>query len=185
MTLQSYCKYCGVEHPQTAEYWVHNGNNRYLCREYNYTRTRKWRQNNKKLHQEINKVWSKNNPDKVRKHRKTYHDKNYGINIAYTLRKRLRTRLRSAIKRRQKIGSAILDLGCSIEYLQTYLESKFQPGMSWDNYGKWHIDHIIPLSKFDLQDIDQFSKAVHYTNLQPLWAVDNLIKGSQVPGEGV
>ena len=71
------------------------------------------------------------------------------------------------------------DLGCTIPELKQYLESKFQEGMTWENWGVhgWHIDHIIPLSSFDLTCREQFLKVCHYTNLQPLWAKDNLSKG--------
>lgn len=64
---------------------------------------------------------------------------------------------------------------------KVYLESLFQPGMVWENYGNdgWHIDHVRPLSSFDLLDPVQFSQACHYTNLQPLWAKDNLSKGNK------
>ena len=97
----------------------------------------------------------------------------------FKLAKSLRGRLNQAVKNNYKSGSAIRDLGCSIEELKKYLESKFQPEMSWDNWGKygWHIDHIRPLSSFDLTDIKQVKEACHYTNLQPLWAVENLKKG--------
>jgi hypothetical protein len=61
--------------------------------------------------------------------------------------------------------------------LKAYLEAKFKPGMSWDNYGEWHIDHIIPLNDFELTIREQFLDAVHYTNLQPLWKAENLSKG--------
>jgi len=57
------------------------------------------------------------------------------------------------------------------------LKSNFKPGMSWDNYGEWHIDHIKPLILFDLTKRSQMLKAVHYTNLQPLWANENISKG--------
>jgi hypothetical protein len=61
------------------------------------------------------------------------------------------------------------------------LESKFQEGMTWDNWSRtgWHIDHILPLDNFDLADPEQLRRACHYTNLQPLWAKDNLSKGSK------
>lgn len=72
--------------------------------------------------------------------------------IQHKLKRNLRSRVRSALKNNQKTGSAIKDLGCSVEFLKEYLESKFRPGMSWDNYGPngWHIDHIKPLGSFDL-----------------------------------
>ena len=90
-------------------------------------------------------------------------------------------RLHKALKNTFKSGSAVKDLGCSIEYLKAYLEGQFEPGMTWDNWGRrgWHIDHIRPLASFDLTDPEQFKQAVHYTNLQPLWAKDNLKKGKR------
>lgn len=75
------------------------------------------------------------------------------------------------------------DLGCTIEELKAHLESLFKPGMTWDNWGHtgdvWHLDHIIPLASFDLTDPEQVKLACHYTNLQPLWATENLQKGAR------
>jgi hypothetical protein len=67
-------------------------------------------------------------------------------------------------------------LGCTDEFLQKYLISKFSDGMTVENYGEWHIDHIKPCSSFDLTDPEQQKLCFHYTNLQPLWAEENLIK---------
>ena len=88
------------------------------------------------------------------------------------LRGNLRNRLNRALKNNYKAGSAVSDLGCSIPELKKYLESKFQPNMTWSNHSKigWHIDHIKPLSKFNLSNREELLKAVHYSNLQPLWA---------------
>lgn len=93
----------------------------------------------------------------------------------------LRSRLRKAIKNDQKVGSAISDLGCSIEELKKHLEDQFAEGMTWDNYGLkgWHIDHIKPLAKYNLSNPEEFKEACNYKNLQPLWAKDNLKKGAK------
>jgi len=102
-------------------------------------------------------------------------------NIKVRLISVCRKRIYDAIKRRNvKKKAHTMDLiGCSIEELIKHLESKFKSGMSWENYGKWHIDHIRPLSKFDLSDENQLKEACHYSNLQPLWAFENLSKGAK------
>lgn len=100
--------------------------------------------------------------------------------VKFKIAKYLRNRLSNSLKRNTKNGSAVKDLGCSLEELKQYLESKFQNEMTWDNYGSWHIDHIIPLASFDLSNREELLKACHYSNLQPLWALDNLKKGKSI-----
>ncbi len=107
-------------------------------------------------------------------------------NLNFRIAMYARTRLVSALRRRgarasERAGSAVRDLGCSIEQFTSYMASKFSPGMSWDNWGRdgWHIDHITPLASFDLTNREQFTQAVHYTNLQPLWAEDNWAKNAR------
>ena len=101
---------------------------------------------------------------------------------AYKLTKNMRSRLHMAIKGNFKSGSAVRDLGCTIEEFKTYLEAKFLPDMTWDNWSKtgWHIDHVIPFASIDVTDREQLLPILHYTNLQPLWASDNLKKGAKI-----
>jgi len=124
------------------------------------------------------KQYELKNKDKTNNKRKQLLD----TNINCKLKKILRCRMTRALKGNYKSGSAVRDLGCSIDFLKYHLESLFLPGMSWDNYGRcgWHIDHIKPLDSFDLSDPIQFKKACHYTNLQPLWAHDNIIKSDKI-----
>lgn len=98
--------------------------------------------------------------------------------VKYRLSVALRRRLYMAVKGRHRSGTAIDELGCSIEELKQHLEAQFKEGMSWENWGRygWHIDHIMPLSSFNLTDPAQVKAACHYTNLQPLWAEENLRK---------
>jgi len=70
-------------------------------------------------------------------------------------------------------------LGCTVEELRAHLEKQFKRGMSWSNYGRWHIDHIRPCASFDLTDPEQQRICFHYSNLQPLWAEENMRKGAK------
>lgn len=102
--------------------------------------------------------------------------------ILVRLRDTLRQRICKAVTQDRRPGSAVKDLGCTIGEFKLYLESKFQPGMTWENRGPmrpgfWQIDHIKPLASFDLTDPTQFKQAVHYTNMQPLWTEEHLAKG--------
>ena len=98
--------------------------------------------------------------------------------ITYRLSMRLRSRINRAVRKGYKSGSAVADLGCTVDEFKQYIESKFKEGMSWSNWGisGWHLDHIKPLVMFDLSEPDQFKLAAHYTNMQPLWANENLRK---------
>ena len=97
----------------------------------------------------------------------------------YKIIHNLRNRIWSAIRKNSKSGHTLEVLGCSIEFLKEYLESKFTPGMNWSNYGKWHIDHIRPCVSFDMTRAEEQALCFHYTNLQPLWALDNISKGAR------
>ena len=145
-----------------------------LCKNYKNSLYKKKHTNEEKIR---NKRWYLFNSER-KLQRVNYRYKN---DIKFKIATTLRSRLYHAINNNQKVGSAIDNLGCSVKELKLYLESQFQEGMTWDNWSKygWHIDHIKPLSSFDLSDPEQFKKACHYSNLQPLWAEDNLKKSNK------
>ena len=89
----------------------------------------------------------------------------------------LRTRIYAVLKGYYKSKSTMKLIGCSIKKLRKHFEKQFTKDMNWANYGKWHIDHIRPCASFDLSKPEEQKKCFHYTNLQPLWAIDNLKKG--------
>ena len=91
----------------------------------------------------------------------------------------LRNRLYHSLKGNRKSDTTMNLVGCSREKLKAHLESKFKDNMSWANYGKWHIDHIKPCASFDLSKPEDQKECFHYTNLQPLWAIENITKGSK------
>ena len=71
-------------------------------------------------------------------------------------------------------------IGCTIEEVRTFLEAEFEEGMTWENQDEWHIDHIRPCASFNLEDPEEQKKCFHWTNLQPLWAADNLAKSDRL-----
>jgi len=86
----------------------------------------------------------------------------------------LRRRVHHAIQDNYKSASTLILLGCSVEQFKTHLELQFTEGMTWDNYGQWHIDHIKPCYSFDLSKPEQQLECFNYLNQRPLWAIDNL-----------
>jgi hypothetical protein len=150
------------------------------------------------------KIWRENNPEK----RKEYYqknidkEKNYSIeyrknnkeyyriyqNIRYSnddlykLRKLITSRISKKINKinEDNTQKTIEILGCSISFLKTFIETQFKDGMSWENHGLfgWHIDHKIPLSS--AKNSLELEKLCHYTNLQPLWAEENISKRDKI-----
>lgn len=104
---------------------------------------------------------------------RAYDAKQLAENLQRRISKNLRHRLRKAMLGETRGISAVRDLGMSIPEFRAYIASLFKPGMTWDNYGEWHLDHKKPLAAFDLTDDSQVRTACHYTNLQPLWALEN------------
>lgn len=131
------------------------------------------------------KEWQKRNKDKIRKNKAVYTREKRKTDINFRLAGNLRRNVNCLLNGKRKAGSFIRDLGCTLEFFKGYLESKFLPHMNWGNYGhgdgKWNIDHIFPLSLLDLSIREEFLKASHYTNLQPLWHLDNIRKGNKLP----
>lgn len=142
---------------------------------------KKWRQNNSARYKESMRKCFARNGDKYYSRNKDYKQDRLHSDVEFRLRKNLRARVNNVLKGKPKAGSAIRDLGCSCSELIKYIESLWSSGMSWENYGLkgWHIDHVIPLAKFDLTKENQFKQASHYTNLQPMWSNDNWSKGGR------
>ena len=124
--------------------------------------------------------WKKDNPAKFAAHRRKYLRNSPQARLANNSRDRIRRMIGSQGKGRGRSNRLI---GCNADALCLILEAQFTPGMTWANYGSaWHVDHIIPLSAYDLTDPEQQREAFHYTNLQPMWAHENMAKGDEVPG---
>lgn len=171
-----YCKDC--HHKITAEF---RKNNPQIVKQW----SSHWKQNDgkdyhknyRKEHPDQNKNYHKTNREKITK-RKVRH---YHLFIDDKLRTILRTQTRRAIKDRRTEQI----LGCSFNFFKNYFETKFSPEMTWEMFmsSKIVIDHIIPLNYFNLQNVDQVRRANHYTNMCPLYKLDNFKKGKKMPDE--
>ena len=144
------------------------------------SRKRRWAKNNKEKTKQATQKWLKNNKEKRLQIDRNYYHNTLKNNIQWKITNSLRGRVRVAIKDSNKSDSTINLLSCSIPELINHLEKQFTKGMSWDNYGEWHIDHIKPCSSFDLTKPEQQKICFHYTNLQPLWAKDNMSKSNKI-----
>ena len=165
-------------------------------REENKDTVREYQEENKDKIREYKKKYQEENKDKIREYKKKYREENkdnrkkylkeytkikYKKDPSFKLGFLIRIRMRNALKN-NKTSKSLELLGCTIQEAREHLEKQFKEGMTWDNHGYkgWHIDHIIPCASFDLTDLEQQKKCFHYTNLQPLWASENLYKGSKI-----
>ena len=155
-----------------------NAKRRLLNPELVRDKQRQWRAKNK----ERCRGYYYNNKPKIREQATRSWIKRSANNPKLRLIKNLRNRLRKAVERYKTIKSkSTMDLiGCTALELRKHIEGKFKTGMSWDNYGQWHIDHIIPIAAFDIRCPFQQKEAFNYKNLQPLWGLDNISKGDKL-----
>lgn len=187
----------------TARAW--KARNKERCQEYrkNYYATNKqheahmrlkWQIANeerfKKTKSDSDRRYREQNPEKIRNRRMQNRERTNGHNrVRYHIDAKIRAELLVRAKFFQafrrvylqrggssKVGEKLV--GCTMDELKAHLESKFLPGMSWDS--DFHIDHIVPCSTFDLRDETQQRECFHYSNLQPLWPLENIKKGSRL-----
>ena len=180
----------------------------YRCKVCNNTRSRKhYKANGKKVRATVRK-YKQNNPEKSKASSKKYYQNNLEKRRAsarksnkrpevkkrknawqrerrktdpqYKLRCNLRRRLSHALKGKNKSASTMKLLGCSYTHAQNHLAEQFQPGMTWENHGTWHIDHMMPCASFDLSCPEQQRRCFHYTNLQPMWGKENMSKRDKI-----
>ena len=191
--LSSYCKFCAKQYKnkpdikerakaREKEYRIENKDSIKIRRKA-YSSSQKCK--------DTRKIYRSKTREKARKYEKSYREANKDrinsnvrkkqkTDIQFKIKHSLRTRLYKTVTGKNKSISVIELIGCDIQFLLSYLENMFIEGMSWKNYGKWHIDHILPCASFDLTDIEQQKICFNYKNLQPLWAEDNIKKGCKI-----
>jgi len=141
-----------------------------------------YKERNKTLERKLKNKITKSKPEYKEKQR-IYENKKYKEDIVYRLKKCLRIRVRIALKAKKwrKDNTLHKYLGCSLDQLKEHLASKFIDNMTWENYGfgldKWTIDHIIPLDS--AQTPEEMYKLCHFSNLQPMWYIDNIKKSNK------
>ncbi len=137
---------------------------------------------NKQRFSELNRVWITGHRAELAASRKKQYHEDVKYRTKVLLMGRLYTALNRAIRSGQKSTAMTKLVGCSMAELIVHLEAQFKEGMSWDRRGDFEIDHIRPLSTFDIRDPAQQREAFHFTNLQPLWPAENQAKNSKWEG---
>ena len=169
------CKFCYLE--QKKEF-VKNNRPRIL------ESKRQYRKDNQEQVKKYKKEYYHKNKDSILKYnkeyKKGYHQRRLLTDTVYKMKYIVRNLIRCSLWKRgyTKKSRTYKILGLQYREFKLYMERQFVTGMSWDNHGEWHIDHIIPIAT--ARSEDDVIRLNHYTNLQPLWAKDNLSKGSKI-----
>jgi len=143
-----------------------------------------WRKR-KEIHlKEYQKKWREENLNKVRETKRNYEKTRKHNDPLYKLINNFRTAIYQVLKENnlQKNGHYFEILKYSPEDLIVHLENQFKDGMNWDNYGEWHVDHILAISRHNIQKIgdEEFMKCWSLSNLQPMWGEDNIRKSNKI-----
>ena len=165
---------------QQKNQWYKKNKNKIL------QKIKQYRQKNKEKINTQSKQWYHNNKEKRKQYLLFNKEKinqsinnKYKTNINFKIRRCLASRMYQSLKNNSKSTHTMKLIGCTVDHLKKHLQRKFTKGMSWSNYGRWHIDHIRPCASFDLSKPEQQRECFHYTNLQPLWAEDNFSKNDK------
>jgi hypothetical protein len=173
------CTVCIIAKPLTEFYNEKHGKygKRSKCIHCHAKERSLYYKNNKTYHLNKTREYGIKHKDHLNEVRrlKYDHDKNYRLKV------RLRARFGAVVDHKYKSASVIRLIGCTLDYFNKYIETKFSDGMSWSNYDEWHYDHIIPCDYFDLTLKSEQEKCFHWSNFQPLWKHDNHSKGSILP----
>jgi hypothetical protein len=184
--LQSQCKSCAKQYYQDHKeekkqydkqyYQDHKEEIKQYHRQYN--------QDHKEEKKQYNKQYRQDHKEERKQYHRQYENKKYKTDITFRLRSIISKAIRKSIKR-NKNGYHWEDLvGYTLDDLKQHLEKQFKDGMSWDNYGEWHIDHVIPQSwfKYDSYNDREFKQCWALANLQPMWAEENISKQDRYAG---
>jgi len=189
------CKVCLRVLNHTCFYRKIGGGLNNKCKTCFKKSTKEYRDNNKEKVKEYHKTYALNNKDKIAVYKKEHYKENkerieiYRNNwrtikskndSLFKLTNSIRTRIKQSFRRNgfTKNSKTFEILGCTFDEFKAHLERQFTKGMNWDNLGEWHLDHIYPVSLS--KDDEELIKLNHYTNFQPLWAIDNMIKGNKI-----
>ena len=143
-----------------------------------------WQKENRKKLNEYHKEWREKNIDKHRENKRNYEKTRKAKDPLYKLISNFRTAIYQVLKENNvdKNGHYFEILKYSPQELISHLEKQFKDGMTWDNYGKWHVDHSVPISSFNIKEIgdSEFMKCWSLSNLQPMWEEENIKKSNKI-----
>lgn len=181
--LRSSCKECRREKEYLAnleriktkreKYYIQN-------REHHLKRTKEYKENNKEWYRQYGKEYYQENMARIKETSRKNLYRRVQEDNGFKILQRCRKRLWDAVKGNVKSARTIELIGCSTDELADHLEKQFTDGMTWENYGEWHVDHIRPCASFDFTQPEQQRECFNYNNLQPLWAEENRAKSDKI-----
>ena len=153
-------------------------------KEYMSNKSKTWYEQNKEHRKEYLKEYRENNVDKIRQIKRDYERNRKARDPLYKLISNFRTAIYQVLKESnvEKNKHYFDILQYTPEELITHLENKFTDKMSWDNYGDWHVDHKLPITHFNIQEMgdEEFMRCWSLDNLQPMWGFDNIFKSNKI-----